>query len=144
MKTIKLDECWLWAGSVSETDYGVIYYYDRGKTRNSRAHRVVYENYKGFIPKGLVIDHLCRVHRCINPEHLEAVTVEENVMRGVGATAKNARKTHCPEGHEFTPDNIITRYHGSNGRPNRHCKTCHRNYQREYMRKRYVKVADRV
>ena len=51
--------------------------------------------FKGTIPQGLVIDHLCRNKSCVNPAHLEAVTNTENVLRGEAPSAKAARKTHC-------------------------------------------------
>ena len=71
--------CWFWVGGMSTRDYGVIY---TSRGHNIRAHRVAYEMTKGSIPAGLVIDHLCRVHCCVNPDHLEAVTQAENVRRG--------------------------------------------------------------
>lgn len=136
MKTTPLDRfmdkficlplgCWLWIASVS-SGYGYFQY--AGK--REPAHRVSYKLFRGSIPKGLQIDHLCRVRRCVNPEHLEAVTVRENVLRGNGPTARHARKTHCPRGHEFTPENTyIWSIH-----KNRACKTCVRSYQN----KKYV------
>jgi hypothetical protein len=48
---------------------------------------------------------------------LEAVTNRENMLRGVGVCALNARKTHCKHGHEFTPENT---YRVKNG--GRACK----------------------
>jgi hypothetical protein len=84
------------------------------------AHRVTYEALVGSIPDGLDLDHLCRNRGCCNPEHLEPVTKAENLLRGEGVCAKNARKTHCSRGHEFTPENTIVR---PNGRACRLCKT---------------------
>ena len=54
---------------------------------------------RGPIPEGLQIDHLCRVHRCVNPWHLEAVTQQVNLLRGGGMSVRNSQKTHCPAGH---------------------------------------------
>lgn len=71
--------CWFWVGGLSGRGYGVIY---RKRGRNVRAHRVAVEMTKGPIPDGMVLDHLCRVHCCVNPDHLEAVTQGENVRRG--------------------------------------------------------------
>lgn len=83
------------------------------------AHRVFYEHHVGPIPLGLTIDHLCKVTRCVNPDHLEPVTQRVNTLRGDGPSAVNARKTHCPHGHEYTPDNTYVRKAGG-----RICKTC--------------------
>lgn len=66
------------------------------------AHRGAYEAAKGLIPEGLVIDHLCRVRWCCNPEHLEAVTNKENILRGESPPARNARKERCDLGHKLT------------------------------------------
>lgn len=75
----KVDEkgCWIWQGSVGRHGYGRLKW--KGKTAS--AHRVVYEIIKGEIPKGLVIDHTCSVKPCINPDHLEAVTLSTNSQR---------------------------------------------------------------
>ncbi|MEU6204615.1 HNH endonuclease signature motif containing protein [Micromonospora musae] len=76
-----------------------------GRTIN--AHRAAYYLFVGEVAEGLELDHLCRQRRCVNPNHLEPVTGRENVLRGVGLTAKNATKTHCPRGHELAPGNLV-------------------------------------
>lgn len=109
--------CILWTGNTFTTHgntYGIL----SGK-KMVLAHRDAYEKVHGKIPDELVIDHLCRNGLCVNIKHLEAVTNVENVMRGNGAGAKNARKTHCNRNHELTPDNVFNR---SNGK--RDCKLC--------------------
>jgi hypothetical protein len=90
------------------------------------AHRWSYEHFVGPIPEGLHIDHLCRVRRCVNPDHLEPVTPKENYLRGEGPTARNSTKTHCKYGHKFDKSN--TSVYG--GR--RHCNECGRRRQRKY------------
>jgi HNH endonuclease len=50
--------------------------------RQIYAHRAMYEQEVGPIPKGLVLDHLCRIPACIRPDHLEAVTSGVNTGRG--------------------------------------------------------------
>jgi hypothetical protein len=70
--------CWLWVGALTSQGYGQM----RGMNhRVTRAHRVAYELFKGPIPEGLYIDHLCRVRCCVNPDHLEAVTQFVNMAR---------------------------------------------------------------
>jgi hypothetical protein len=91
------DSCWLWTGQTTDKGYGSI---SEGR-RSLVAHRVVYEQLVGVIPEGLQLDHLCRVTRCVNPDHLEAVTGRINTLRGIGPTAQNARKTQCPAGHAY-------------------------------------------
>lgn len=67
----------------------------------------------------MVIDHICRARNCVNPAHLQVCTNRENILRGVGPTAINARKTHCPNGHPLSWDNIRYR------RGTKSCKICH-------------------
>ena len=89
-----------------------------------RAHVVSYVAHKGLIPKGLVLDHTCRVRNCVNPDHLEAVTNRENILRGTGFSARNARKTHCIRGHELAGDNLYLKENG-----HRHCRQCQRMHE---------------
>jgi hypothetical protein len=109
--------CWV-------TDYyrdrgGYVSLRHAGKMR--KLHRLTYEAVVGSIPEGRQLDHLCRVRECCNPAHLEPVTPRVNSLRGVGPTAENAFKTHCVNGHEFTPENTRIRTNG-----NRRCVTCQR------------------
>lgn len=92
------------------------------KGKRYKAHRYFYEQARGPIPTGLVIDHLCRNTRCVNVDHLEAVTQRENIMRGVGVAAMHARKTSCPSGHAYAGDNLYT-LPGTNWR---YCRACHK------------------
>ena len=119
---INQDECWLWAGLITPDGYGRQYYYDNGH-KAIYAHRLIYEHYKGDIPKGLQIDHLCRNRRCVNPNHLEAVSRKQNILRGNAFSGVNARKTHCKNSHKYTADN--TYYIKRNGVfRQRECKEC--------------------
>lgn len=112
--------CWEWTASLRPEGYGQV----RDRKRMARAHRLVYELLVGPIPEGLPLDHLCRNRRCVNPTHLEPVTVLENLRRGVGVVSNiNATKTHCLRGHEFNADNTYT--HVSDKRaPHRICRPC--------------------
>ena len=109
------DGCWDWLGMRS--GYGLIKrdYPARGLTM---AHRVIYESVYGPIPNGLVLDHLCTNRLCVRPDHLEPVTNAENILRGVGPPAHNARKTHCKRGHGLPPARM------KNGVLVRVCRIC--------------------
>lgn len=131
------DECWLWTASVDRGGYGKF----RHSTDSGwvRAHRWAYEHLVGPIPNGLVIDHLCRVRNCVNPDHLEPVTNRENTLRGLNPIGQ-PRKTHCKHGHEFTPDNIYTKP----GTSWRECRTCKRALKRAHeARQRLAKTLER-
>lgn len=121
--------CWEWTAAIFKQGYGYGLFTVAGKSRG--AHRVSYELHVGPIPDGLVIDHLCRNPRCVNPAHLEAVTQAVNVHRGNGLCAQNARKTHCKRGHEFTPENTLA----PRGKQGRECRACHRAATNEWRAK---------
>jgi hypothetical protein len=98
--------CHLWQGHIGKDGYGR---FSLSRFQKSVAtHRWTFEQANGPIPPGLVIDHLCRVRHCVNPAHMESVTNTENLLRGDGAAAKNARKTHCKRGHPLEGDNLVS------------------------------------
>jgi len=109
--------CWPWTGTVTRQGYGVFQDGPRG-SRQLRAHRLSYEGLVGPIPLDLVIDHLCRNRRCINPLHMEPVTLAENSRRQVPPPSPTA----CPQGHAYTPENT---YIFGGLRRSRRCRTCH-------------------
>lgn len=124
------DDCWEWTGARYLKGYG--YFLIQGKQQ--RAHRFSYELHAGPIPGGLVIDHLCRNKRCVNPAHLEVVTNKENVLRGTSFAAQNSQKTHCPKGHPYSGDNLMLPARGG-----RLCRTC-KNQNRVENRRRERKA----
>lgn len=116
-------ECWLWARAMYPHGYGCLWF----NGRPAYAHRVIYEALVGVVPEGLELDHLCRVRACVNPEHLEPVTHQENVARGL----KFTRITHCKNGHELTKDNCdFSR--GRRGVLQRQCRECSLIRKRKY------------
>lgn len=113
--------CWLWTAGTSK-GYGQFL---------NGAHRVSYEMLVGPIPEGLHIDHLCRVRACVNPDHLEPVTRKENILRGVGAPAVNARKTHCSQGHPYNDENTYAYTYANGKESRRDCRACQRERKRQ-------------
>lgn len=124
-KIEKTNSCWNWIGGLNTTGYGVFF---NGK-KIVKAHRFMYELVKGDIQKGLQLDHLCRNTKCVNPQHLEAVTPQINVLRGIGIAAKEAQQTHCKHGHKFD-ESTIDKWHLSIGK--RMCKECQKKYYRDW------------
>jgi hypothetical protein len=110
--------CWLWGGAITNRGYATLSIHKKTYS----AHRFSYELLRSQIPNGLILDHLCRVRWCVNPDHLECVTYQINVLRGVGFAAFNRHKKCCPKGHEYSIGN--TRLYVRNGRTARHCLTC--------------------
>lgn len=127
--------CWMWVGGIQSDGYGTFFVRLEERRRvQARAHRFSYELNVGPIPKGLGLDHLCRNRECVNPAHLEPVTQRENVLRGEGTPAKNAKKTHCIRGHPLSGDNVYNHPDGS-----RRCRECiikrgRENYKRKKAR----------
>jgi len=81
--------CWLWTGFIHPSGYGSV----RDGKKNDLAHRASYRMFKGFIPAGTEINHLCNNKSCVNPIHLEAVSHQENIeWRGItGKTSKGKK-----------------------------------------------------
>ncbi|WP_082119892.1 HNH endonuclease signature motif containing protein [Saccharothrix sp. ST-888] len=122
-KGSEFDACWLWRGAIDQDGYGKFRLPDKAVVG---AHIISWELATGnAVPPGWHVDHLCRIRRCCNPDHLEAVEQSQNTLRGESFAAKNAVKTHCPRGHEYTPEN--TRWHHNS----RECITCIRQRDRE-------------
>lgn len=126
-----VDDCWIFSGS-SLRGYGQIH--REGKTEY--VHHVGFEYLRGERNRSLETDHLCRVPMCWNPWHLEEVTHEENVRRGLWGNYQR-EKTHCPQGHEYTPENT---YRPPSRPYNRTCRECRRiDSLRRYRAKRSTK-----
>ena len=153
--------CWNWTGTLDRDGYAQ--YHRNRKTK--KGHRISYEWHNGKIPFGLTIDHLCKNKCCVNPEHLEAVTAQENGRRHNAegykqwwatlsdedraafveksgkkasqvAAAKKLAATHCRRGHEWKPE--TTYIVPSNG--HRRCNVCFAEVQKRARAKTFKSV----
>lgn len=126
-KGTNTEDCWIWSGAISDNGYGNFGISTiEGFKKTLLAHRYIYIELVGDIPRGFDIDHLCRNRKCVNPLHLEAVSRSENINRGLSpeiARNRQLSKTHCPNGHEYAGENL--RIKKSRGRSlSRVCRTC--------------------
>lgn len=117
-----------WVSTYARTKQG----YTRVEVKGTHyyTHRLAYMLFKGAVPEELDLDHLCRVRSCINPDHLEPVEHRTNVIRGVSPVARNAVKTWCDQGHEYTPENTYIPPRGG-----RDCRVCRRDRSRRWSRR---------
>lgn len=137
-----MSECVPWQGAIDRNGYGTL--------GRRYAHRLAYEAVHGEVPPGTEIDHACHSRdlscpggrtcphrRCVNPDHLEAVTRRENIRRGRSFINDKADQTHCVNGHEFTEENTYRR-------PDTGCRVCREcrriNLRRLYARRRGVEA----
>jgi hypothetical protein len=132
-KVVKTAGCWWWDGALAQTGYG---YFNMGPGIGTiPAHRASYLLFVGPIPEGLDVDHLCHnrddtcpgdwdcFHRsCVRPDDLDPCTRLENFFR---SHRFKANRTHCPQGHPYTPENT-QRWGGG-----RKCLRCHAQRERE-------------
>ena len=115
--------CWIWIGAITHNGYPKATF----NYETCLVHQVIYKHFKGPIPEGLEIDHVCRNKLCVNPEHLEAITHKENVARYA------ATITHCKKGHPLSGDNL---YLTPDER--RNCKTCRREAVKRCLERKFA------
>lgn len=114
--------CWLWDGALSPWGYGVI---GIGPQKTQCAHVVSWLIFRVQpIPDGYEVDHKCRVRSCVNPDHLEPVTHQENCRRGDQGKHLSQR-TQCPRGHLYAGSNLQV-YGGR-----RFCRECQNSRRRK-------------
>ena len=125
--------CWNWTRAKSAAGYGVVR--PAGSSKVVYTHRASFEFHRGPIPAGLDLDHLCRNRACCNPVHLEAVPHRVNMLRAPYSAADlNRNKTHCAQGHEYTPDNT------DQTPRQRRCKACRKAWAADrYLRRKAAK-----
>lgn len=128
-KFVKRDSgCWEWIGLLNSKGYGV---YNQSKNlvnQKLMAHRVSYFLAHGSLLSNLVVDHICKNRKCVNPLHLRQVTLAENTLNNsISTSAINKRKTHCIRGHELSPTNARVKTNYKNGKIYRSCIDCEKN-----------------
>jgi len=132
------DGCWIWLAGKTGGKGGESGGYGLTVRNGVRiyAHCFAYEELEGPVPEGMELDHTCRNHACVNPEHLELVTHRENILRGLSPAANRAKQTHCKYGHAFDNKNTYVYKDGT-----RRCRACHvRQEQQRRIRRKQQEV----
>jgi hypothetical protein len=118
--------CLVFTGARDGGGYGRIHH--KGQ---HNVHRLAWQLLVGDIPDGMHLDHLCRNPPCWWSDHLQVVTLVENVERGYGPIAQHARRTHCKQGHEFTEANTYIAPSDGKRAARRKCRACNRERSRK-------------
>ena len=125
-RTPNHNQCWEWTGAKNNKNYGTL----QTNKQKWLAHRYSYTINKGPIPTGYYITHTCDNPPCVNPNHLTAGTPKTNARDMTNKHRHHEQNiTHCPHGHQYTPENTYRRPSQPNQRL---CRTCinNRNKQR--------------
>ena len=117
--------CWVWLGARTEEGYGT-FYTQRGGTKSRLAHRWHWFVRVGPLRADEALDHICRNRACVRLDHLRPVSWRQNTLAGDSPFARNARKTHCLEGHPLE----------DLGAGGRRCRICHRESMRRKLQRR--------
>lgn len=121
--------CHVWLGITSGKDeYGRVRFFENGKRITKSSHRAAYEVFKGPIPEGMQIDHICNMPWCVNPDHLRAVKPEDNTRKAI--------KEFCDKGHR----RIEIQNYESRRKRKFDCPVC----RAEYLRRYYIENGDRI
>lgn len=120
--------CWIFNGPLNKYGYGHFTF----QKRFYRAHRFSFILFHGVPRKDLVIMHKCDNRKCVNPNHLSQGTYKENAIDCVNKGKHHKKiKTQCPNGHEYSADNLYVYPNG-----HRRCRICHNKQEKDRYKKK--------
>jgi hypothetical protein len=126
--------CWIWQAFKQNDGYSRFTFMGRSMV----GHRASYQIFKGELDPEKHIHHVCNTPSCVNPEHLEQISPQENYMISNSFSAKNARKTHCHRGHVFDEANTNYSYYGKDkSMRRRQCRAC---WRLKYRKRKHLKA----
>ena len=134
--------CWEWRGKLNADGYGYILVGSRSDQSRKYvfAHRFAFERFRGSIPAGEEIDHLCKHRSCVNPTHLQSLSHLENVRRSGAAEAHRQQmraRTQCRNGHDYNQSNVYL-YRGK-----RYCRACRKKSELKRQRRRIARTTQK-
>jgi hypothetical protein len=121
--------CWIWTGN-------------RSKSHGYTPYRTIYEFVNNeVLDSSIALHHTCFNRDCVNPSHLEKLTHSEHMIlhwelktdedKKESLDRVHKKRTHCPQGHEYSKENTKIRVHSEDGHEYQECKTCHRDRERD-------------
>lgn len=129
------NDCWVWTATIGSNGYGRFWF----KGKLWLAHRFAWFLKWRMEPiEGLVLDHICRVRRCVNINHLRTITSKENTLIGEGITAQRLRRGTCDKGHSYTKES--TRINPKTG--GRQCEICRSEGHKKYLENNAEKIRE--
>jgi HNH endonuclease len=114
---VQANGCWVWTGTRLRSGYGVIHW----EGKNWKAHRLIWTLLKGPIPEGMCCLHHCDNPPCVNVEKCLFLGTDKDNHQDKAAKGRHwqQKKTHCPKGHPYTPENTYIPPSGG-----RKCRIC--------------------
>ena len=123
--------CWEWMGTITKEGYGRVTI----DQKQHYVHRLSAMVFHGYRPefKSLIVLHKCGTKNCWHRDHVYVGTQTDNMQD------KSRDITHCPQGHEYTPENTYI-YAQKKGGSGRGCKICRVERTREWRERKKLKI----